>query len=99
MKRTFFSFLVRSSVLKGATPRMMAKARPEVNKKYISLSKTKNLALAFIYQQISEEAEQEELLGKKNEQHCLLTDIDCLFAWLVSFWHFVNILELLNYYL
>lgn len=33
MKHTFFSFLVRSSVLKGATPRTMAKARPEVDRK------------------------------------------------------------------
>lgn len=48
VKRTFFSFLVRSSVLKGATPRMMAKARPAVNKKDISLGKTKNSALVFV---------------------------------------------------
>ena len=32
VKHTFFSFLVRSSVLKGATPRTIAKARPKVNK-------------------------------------------------------------------
>ena len=51
MKHTFFSFLVRSSVLKGATPRTMAKARPKVNKNEVSLHKTKiqNLTKYAIY--------------------------------------------------